>query len=516
MALLVISLLLLSTALLSEAIDSIGTIPNLNLRKEKKKPEGIDEHPSCNIEGKCEVEGFMNDTEKIAILGIHGVPGTRYLRAVIFEKYSDGAWTVPEYPLKPYQGEYMPPWVHSYNNEMDRAIEVTPFVNISGYIPTVLNLEKLDSEATLEYNTDLRVFFSEIPFTSEYSLSYKVYFYETEMLVRAQVVDDPKNLEIPVKIADKIAQVAEEAAGNAETPYGKVMSIISYLQESYTYDPDYPRAPKGVDPVLWFLTASKSGVCTQFNSALVLLARSVGVPARLVGGFLINSEMEAQLVYQDQRHAYAEIPFKELGWIIFDATPSAGCSQCESLEKREEDKGERVDTCEPVDSIFNQSECKDCVNNCTKMSPEGGPGQDVDLFEIFGITGTNYLRTTVGEQYNGLWSMSQPDPQQYSGEIISYDVSGFIGDPSHTFMVSPLTDMGGFIPTTLYTNELRLESTIQRYPDQQIFFSLDIFKEPYTLSYTNYEFADATLQSATPLRDPRYMNVPGDRVERLR
>jgi len=507
MALLVISLLLLSTALLSEAIDSVGTIPFLNFGREKTES-------GHGFSVECNIEEFMNETEKIAVLRIRGVSGTKYLRAVVFEKYSDGKWTIPEFLSEPYRREYISPWVHSYSRELSRVINITPLVNITGYVSTVLNLEKLDSEVNLDYNKDYRIFFSKSPFATDYSPSYRVYFYDTEMLEQALVIDDPKNLEIPVKISDTIARIAEDAAVDAETPYGKVMKLISYLQENHNYNAEYPQAPKGIDPVIWFLTASKSGVCTHFNSALVLLARSVGVPARLAGGFLINSEKEVQIVYQNQRHVYAEIHFEELGWIIFDATPSANCSLCEGLERGEE--GERADKCEPVDNVFNQSECKDCVNNCTKMSPEGSEGPDIDLFEIFGITGTNYLRTMVGELYDGFWSLNRPDPRQYVGETISYEVSGYYGKPSYAFLILPLTQMGGFIPTALYTNELSLDSKIQRYPDQHIFFSEDIFEESYTLSYTNYEFNDSTLQGAIPFRDPRYMNVPGHLLEILR
>jgi len=55
------------------------------------------------------------------------------------------------------------------------------------------------------------------------------------------------------------------------------------------------------------------------------LARSIGLPARLVAGYLINSAAEYQIVKSTQKHAYAEVLFEDLGWITFDATAPCNC-----------------------------------------------------------------------------------------------------------------------------------------------------------------------------------------------
>ena len=57
-----------------------------------------------------------------------------------------------------------------------------------------------------------------------------------------------------------------------------------------------------------------------------MLARSLGFSARLVGGYYIDPLADYQEVYPIQAHAYTEIPFEDLGWIIFDATPSGDLS----------------------------------------------------------------------------------------------------------------------------------------------------------------------------------------------
>jgi len=526
MAILVITLLLLSTAFLHEAIDSVGTVPDLDLLStigEVKRPStGSKGDPSANINGgfsqECEVEGFFNETEGEALMSVGGPTGTSYLRATVFENYRSGVWTPHTSVKKPYPGEIMPSEVSIYEEEIDMNIIIKPIVNMSGYIPVVLNLQRVTSEVHLEYVRDLKIFYSETPFTSQYIVSYSVYTYGEEMLESARIVYEPSYLEIPKGIADLLRQIAEEAVGNATTPYGKIMNIIAYLKENYRYNLKYPQAPTSVDPIEWFLTGSKEGVCTHFNSALVLLTRSLGIRARLAGGYLIQPELEAQLVYADQRHAFSEISFEGLGWVIFDATPSTGCSECESIGGKEEKPGEEgeADTCSPTDSVYNQSDCKDCVNNGTRLSPEGGTTPDIDLFEIRGITGSSYLRTIVGEHYDGLWDMIQPIPQHYGGWMISNQVSGYIRAPIYTYTISPLRKMGGFIPTARYTNRLWFDATVDYYPEQLIFFSSEVSEAPYSLSNTRYEFDHGVLNGAIPNLDSRYMNVPTDLLYELR
>jgi len=526
MAILVITLLLLSTAFLHEAIDSVGTVPDLDLLStigEVKRPStGSKGDPSANINGgfsqECEVEGFFNETEGEALMSVGGPTGTSYLRATVFENYKSGVWTPHTSVKKPYPGEIMPSEVSIYEEEIDMNIIIKPIVNMSGYIPVVLNLQRVTSEVHLEYVRDLKIFYSETPFTSQYIVSYSVYTYGEEMLESARIVYEPSYLEIPKGIADLLRQIAEEAVGNATTPYGKIMNIIAYLKENYRYNLKYPQAPTSVDPIEWFLTGSKEGVCTHFNSALVLLTRSLGIRARLAGGYLIQPELEAQLVYADQRHAFSEISFEGLGWVIFDATPSTGCSECESIGGKEEKPGEEgeADTCSPTDSVYNQSDCKDCVNNGTRLSPEGGTTPDIDLFEIRGITGSSYLRTIVGEHYDGLWDMIQPIPQHYGGWMISNQVSGYIRAPIYTYTISPLRKMGGFIPTARYTNRLWFDATVDYYPEQLIFFSSEVSEAPYSLSNTRYEFDHGVLNGAIPNLDSRYMNVPTDLLYELR
>ena len=74
----------------------------------------------------------------------------------------------------------------------------------------------------------------------------------------------------------------------------------------------------------WFLFDSKTGTCGQFSSAFVVLARSVGIPARVVSGWTVSPVDGPQTVHADQAHQWAEVAFNELGWMTFEPTAPGG------------------------------------------------------------------------------------------------------------------------------------------------------------------------------------------------
>ena len=508
LAVLAISLLLLSVAFLSEAIDSLGSVPDLDInlgqgsveQNTTKLPETVE------FTENCDVDNYVNETQGGPDLSISGVIGTSYLRAIVFENFEQGKWNTPQLQMDPYTGEYLLSEVHTYTSREYGDIAITPLKEMTGYVPTVLNLEKLESTAPLSYNEELRVFYSSSTFTSSYELSFSVYHYDSGLMESAQTPHDPSNLQIPDRDVDWLREIAVEVTRNSSSTYGKILSLISFLKDNYIYNLEFEPAPPGVNPIEWFLKGNKEGVCTHFNSALVLLARSIEIPSRLAGGYHVDSQAEIQLVYPFQRHAFAEFLFEDLGWIIFDATPSSDCSACESVEPEEEEEVDGEKPIQPIDEVFNETTITDCVNNCTKMPSEGGKPPDTLLFEIYGVTGSGYLRTMVGEYYDGLWEMTQSESNDYIGELLSYPISGT--RTSSSFTISPITEMGGYIPTVKYTSTLSLDSNIQFDPDQLIFFSSTFLPDSYTITSSYFDFTEETLRNAEPVIDERYLNTP--------
>ncbi len=123
--------------------------------------------------------------------------------------------------------------------------------------------------------------------------------------------------------SDALARLAREAAGSASAPSDRAMAVERFLKTHYTYTLD---VPGGEDrPIEEFLFQRRSGFCEHFASAMVLMLRAIGIPARLVNGFLVqewNEYGEYFIVRQGDAHAWVEAYLPSRGWTRFDPTPS--------------------------------------------------------------------------------------------------------------------------------------------------------------------------------------------------
>ena len=147
-------------------------------------------------------------------------------------------------------------------------------------------------------------------------------------LNRARSVDDPTYTRLPDDLDERIHALARRITAGHQTPYAKARAIERYLKNNYKYvlgkDSTKPPRPAGFDAVEWFLFETREGTCGQFSSAFTVLARSVGLPARVVSGWMIAATPNTQTVYSDQGHQWAEVAFEGIGWITFEATASGG------------------------------------------------------------------------------------------------------------------------------------------------------------------------------------------------
>ena len=134
--------------------------------------------------------------------------------------------------------------------------------------------------------------------------------------VRETYTELPGHLEKPVQ------DLAYQITSMASTPYEKAMAIQNYLTRNYKYSLDVGEHPENIDFVTSFLLDTKKGYCTYFASAMTVLCRMAGLPARYVEGYLAEpNENGEALVTGLDAHAWTEVYFPGFGWLTFDATP---------------------------------------------------------------------------------------------------------------------------------------------------------------------------------------------------
>lgn len=119
------------------------------------------------------------------------------------------------------------------------------------------------------------------------------------------------------------AGLAREVTGGAVSPRDKARAIVHFLQTRYRYTMSLPRR-YSPDPVGDFLFRDRKGHCELFAGAMVTLLRSIGIRARLVGGYsggeLLNGGRVLE-VRDENAHTWVEVWIPHVGWVPFDPTP---------------------------------------------------------------------------------------------------------------------------------------------------------------------------------------------------
>ena len=132
---------------------------------------------------------------------------------------------------------------------------------------------------------------------------------------------------LPGHLEEPVYELAREASSVASAPYDKALAIQSWLSRHFRYTLDVDPQPSDIDFVTRFLLDTKEGYCTYFASAMTVLCRMAGLPARYVEGYLAEpGENGIAYVTGLSAHAWTEVYFKGFGWLTFDATPHRSSS----------------------------------------------------------------------------------------------------------------------------------------------------------------------------------------------
>jgi transglutaminase-like putative cysteine protease len=147
------------------------------------------------------------------------------------------------------------------------------------------------------------------------------YFYPQDLVLRyTQVPGD-------LQTNQEVHALAQAWTTGQTNMYDMAQALADHLRSGeYRYSLHNENPPGNQDAVAWFLTQSKQGFCTYFASAMVILARMLGMPARVASGYT-NGTVDANgnwVVKGTDAHTWAQIYFAQYGWVNFE--PSAGFS----------------------------------------------------------------------------------------------------------------------------------------------------------------------------------------------
>ncbi len=134
-------------------------------------------------------------------------------------------------------------------------------------------------------------------------------------------------LQLPTMSA-QVTELTQHITRQAKSPHQMAIAIKQYLRTNYRYSLDVGTAAP-ISPVEDFLFTRKTGYCEHYATAMVVMLRTAGIPARLVTGFLVgewNDFGNYYTIRQRDAHAWVEAYFPRSGWITFDPTPSVAAT----------------------------------------------------------------------------------------------------------------------------------------------------------------------------------------------
>jgi transglutaminase-like putative cysteine protease len=147
--------------------------------------------------------------------------------------------------------------------------------------------------------------------------------------LRAQGSDYParvrdRYLALPDTVPPRVLALALDLTATASTPYDRALAVEAYLR-GFPYTLDVSTPPRDRDVVDTFLFDLEKGYCDYYASAMVVLARAAGLPARLAVGYASGTYDWSEgryVVTEADAHAWPEVYFPNYGWVKFE--PTAG------------------------------------------------------------------------------------------------------------------------------------------------------------------------------------------------
>jgi hypothetical protein len=132
--------------------------------------------------------------------------------------------------------------------------------------------------------------------------------------------------ELPADLNPRIKEIANDWTRDAVSDYDKVLAIQQHFHaDGFTYSTDVDVADDA-DALLTFLTQTRTGFCQQYATAMAVLVRELGIPARVAVGYQAGTLQDdgTYLVQSTDAHAWVEVFFQGYGWLQFEPTPGHG------------------------------------------------------------------------------------------------------------------------------------------------------------------------------------------------
>jgi transglutaminase-like putative cysteine protease len=255
-------------------------------------------------------------------------PGRLYLRGLSFAHYQDDRW----FPRR-----IVGTWHNDIDDgEPDGLIRISPsranpvvqtvFLNQAGsrVLFAMPGLEAVHLPRLYEAADRCYMFPDSETLKVSYTVRSTPWFFDqvpggdVRVSTVSQEYYEIPNLPVMARIAGLAQQVAPPTLGLAD----RIEACRTYLKDNYTYSREITNS-SSLPPLENFLFHERRGYCDFYASSLVFMLRSLGMPARMSGGYaggVYDAASDVQIFYSDHAHSWTEIPIEGYGWVVLDAT----------------------------------------------------------------------------------------------------------------------------------------------------------------------------------------------------
>ncbi|WP_431893273.1 transglutaminaseTgpA domain-containing protein [Nonomuraea sp. bgisy101] len=264
----------------------------------------------------------------------------RYLRIYSLDVFDGRRWTMNELKGRPEnrvdQGPLPPPPGLASSMKTTRVetdIQVSEDITPLQFLPLPYPPQLVRAEGDWRADVDSLMVFSSGDVAG--GLRYQVVSTEPEasadQLDAAPKTVDPAVAERYLKLPDlppQIRQLAQRVVKDSKSPYEAAVNLQRFFTTTGGFT--YSLATQGhdTDALRSFLEQTRAGYCEQFASAMAVLARSIGIPARVAIGYTGGTKIEGRWeVRTHDSHAWPELYFEGVGWLAFEPTPAGSAGQ---------------------------------------------------------------------------------------------------------------------------------------------------------------------------------------------
>jgi transglutaminase-like putative cysteine protease len=265
------------------------------------------------------LQGNLLRSEPVDMLSVTGLTEPKYLRAMGLEEWTGQRWSIDQLT----DGE-----LPSAPLPTAQAVTVTALSYRAEFLPIYNGTTQVNgADPGWSYDAALGTVHRAEPLTPAPYVIDAVFAEPTAAELRADTARPGGLLTETGDLSPEVVAIATQVTGAATTAFDKAEALRTYFTDpanGFTYSLSVPLGDSG-DQLLDFLN-NKQGYCEQYASAMAVMLRAVGVPARVAIGFTQGERQSdgSYLISSNDAHAWVEVRFDNNGWVQFDPTPLTG------------------------------------------------------------------------------------------------------------------------------------------------------------------------------------------------